>query len=84
MGSAASFRTVASGYCLNRCALSESDAQQIQLIRYMKKIFSHPIFRLTPKKDIDRLRQKMEQQGKGYISIISIVCEKYEVIETDK
>jgi hypothetical protein len=36
------------------------------------------------KKDTDALRQKMEQQGKGYVSVVSIICEKYEVIETDK
>ena len=34
-------------------------------------------------KDINTLRQKMEQQGKGYVSIVSIVCEKCEVIETN-
>ena len=36
------------------------------------------------KRDIDTLRQKLEQQGKGYVSVVSIVCEKYEVIEPDK
>ena len=36
------------------------------------------------KKDNDALRQKMEQQGKGYVSIVSIVCEKYEVIVSNK
>jgi hypothetical protein len=36
------------------------------------------------KKDIDALRQKMEQQGKGYVSIVSIICERYEVIETNE
>ena len=36
------------------------------------------------KKDTDRLRQKMEQQGKGYVSIVSIVCEKYEVIDANE
>jgi len=33
------------------------------------------------KKDIDTLRQKMEKQGKDYVSIVSIVCEQYNVIE---
>ena len=33
------------------------------------------------KKDIETLRQKMEKQGKGYVSIVSIVCEQYSVIE---
>jgi hypothetical protein len=33
------------------------------------------------KKDTDALRKKLEQQGKGYVSVVSIVCEKYEVIE---
>jgi hypothetical protein len=33
------------------------------------------------KKDIDFLRKKLEQQGKDYVSIVSIVCEEYEVIE---
>ncbi|MDR2971661.1 MAG: hypothetical protein LBU83_07030 [Bacteroidales bacterium] len=36
------------------------------------------------KKDIEALRQKKEQQGKGYVSIVLIVCEKYEVIESNK
>jgi hypothetical protein len=36
------------------------------------------------KKDIDSLRQKFEKQGKGYVSVVSIICEKYEVIETDE
>ena len=35
------------------------------------------------KKDNDKLRQKMKQQGKGYVSIVSIVCEKYKVIDTE-
>ena len=34
------------------------------------------------KKDTDRLRQKIEQQGKGYISIVSIICETHEVVKT--
>ena len=33
------------------------------------------------KKDTDGLRMKMEKQGKGYLSIVSIICEKYEEIE---
>jgi len=36
------------------------------------------------KKDTDALRKKLEQQGKGYVSVVSIVCEKYEVIETNE
>ena len=32
------------------------------------------------KQDIDRLREKMEQQGRGYISIVSIVCTHYNVV----
>jgi hypothetical protein len=36
------------------------------------------------KKDIDALRKKFEKQGKGYVSVVSIVCEKYEVIETNE
>jgi hypothetical protein len=33
------------------------------------------------KEDIDTLRQKMEKQGKEYVSIVSIICEQYSVIE---
>jgi len=36
------------------------------------------------KKDTDALRKKLEQKGKGYVSVVSIVCEKYEVIDTNK
>ena len=32
------------------------------------------------KKSIEKLRQKMAKQGKDYVSIVSIVCEQYEVI----
>ena len=32
-------------------------------------------------KDIDVLRQKLEKQGKEYVSIVSIICEQYSVIE---
>jgi len=31
-------------------------------------------------KGIEKLRQKMAQQGRDYVSIVSIVCEQYEVI----
>ena len=31
-------------------------------------------------KGIEKLRQKMAKQGKDYVSIVSIVCEQYEVI----
>ena len=30
--------------------------------------------------DIDTRRKKMEQQGRDYISIVSVVCEKYEIL----
>jgi hypothetical protein len=33
------------------------------------------------KKDIEFLRDKMERKGKDYVSIVSIICEEYEVIE---
>ena len=33
------------------------------------------------KKDTDALRQKLKKQDRGYASIVSIVCEKYEIIE---
>jgi hypothetical protein len=36
------------------------------------------------KKDTDVLRKKIEQQGKEYVSVVSIICEKYEVIETNE
>jgi hypothetical protein len=36
------------------------------------------------KKDTDALRQKLELQGKGYISVVSIICEQYEVMESDE
>jgi hypothetical protein len=35
-------------------------------------------------KDTESLRQKMEKQGRGYVSIVSIVCEKYEVIQDNE
>ena len=33
--------------------------------------------------DIDRLRQMMKRHGKEYVSVVSIVCESYEVVETN-
>jgi len=32
-------------------------------------------------KSIEKLRQKMAKQGKDYVSIVSIICEQYEIVE---
>ena len=33
------------------------------------------------KRDVERLRSKMEQTGKSYVSVVTIVAERVEVIE---
>ena len=35
------------------------------------------------KRDIDRLRQMMKRHGTEYVSVVSIVCESHEVVETN-
>ena len=32
------------------------------------------------KKEIDELRGKMKKQGKGYVSVVTIVCDRYETV----
>jgi hypothetical protein len=36
------------------------------------------------KRDIERLRSKMEQTGKSYVSVVTIVAERVEIVEEPK
>ena len=64
-----------------RALLCHVDQRPCKDIKWVNSKVEAGVADELSKKDIDTLRQKMEKQGKDYVSIISIVCEQYSVIE---
>ena len=63
-----------------KALLCHVDQRSCKDIKWVREKVEAGVADSLSKKDIEKLRKKMEQQGKDYVSIVSIVCEQYEVI----